>query len=91
MSEANSLVRVLTITRIEMREFYLKAYPTDELGPLIKEGATFIGLLDALHNGINPYEYIGVYDSLVRERLFEELASMLDVSYDYVYELYFKD
>ncbi len=71
-----------------IREFYLKNYPTDELGIEIKENVTFTGLLDVLHNSGDVYEYIGVVDSIIRERLFEKLSEILETSYDYVYNLW---
>ena len=72
----------------EIKEFYLDEYPTDELGLEINEKATFVGLLNTLHEGGDVYDYIEVGDSIVRERLFEELAKQLNESYDYVYDLW---
>ena len=69
-----------------IKEFYLESYPTDELGIEIKEKVTFTGLLDVLHTNGDVYEYIGVWDSVVRERLFEKLSEILETPYNYVYE-----
>ena len=66
----------------------MNEYPTDELGVELNENATFVGLLNTLHEGGDVYDYIEVGDSLVRERLFEELAKQLNTSYDYVYDLW---
>jgi hypothetical protein len=71
-----------------IKEFYLESYPTDELGLELSEVATFEGLLDRLFNGDDVYRYIGVADSIIRERLFEELAKGCDRSYDYIYKLW---
>ena len=71
-----------------LKDFYLNTYPTDELGTEINENVHFAGLLNELYNDGNVYEYIGVTDSLVRERLFSELADSLGTSYDYVYNLW---
>jgi len=71
-----------------IKEFYLNEYPTDELGVELNEGITFAGLVTELFGGHDVYEYIGVHDSLVRERLFSELAKQLNTSYDYVYNLW---
>jgi len=73
---------------MNIKEFYLETYPTDELGVEINEKATFIGLYHDLLTGGDPYEYIGVGDSIVRERLFEKLANIIDTSYGYVYNLW---
>jgi len=75
---------------MKIREFYLEAYPTDDLGLQLNETATFAGLLNQLIVGGDVYNYIGVGDSLIRERLFARLAAELEVSYDYVYDLWIK-
>ena len=73
-----------------IREFYVKNYPSDELGVELNETPTFAGLLNQLIVGGDVYRYIGVGDSIVRERLFERLAEELNVKYDYVYDLWIK-
>ena len=76
-------IKVMTI-----KEFYLKNYPTDEMGVEINENATFVGLLNTLHTKCDVYQYIDVYDSVVRERLFSELANQQQVSYNIIYDLW---
>jgi hypothetical protein len=76
---------------MNIKQFYLKKYPTDELGVEISENANFTGLLNELFTRNDVYEYINVYDSLVRERLFTELSAILNCSYDYVYNLWLKN
>jgi len=71
-----------------VREFYLNEYPTDELGLYLSETATWEGLLLTLQQEGNVYEYLGVWDSTVRELLFEELAVQQNTSYEYLYELW---
>ena len=75
---------------MNIREFYVKNYPTDDLGMGINPKATFAGLLNQLIVGGDVYEYLYVYDSIVRERLFERLAEELEVGYEYVYKLWLK-
>ncbi len=75
---------------MKIREFYLETYPTDELGLELNETPTFPGLLNQLIIGGDVYNYIGVGDSIIRERLFEKLAESMEVSYDYVYNLWLK-
>lgn len=75
---------------MNIRQYYLEAYPTDELGLELNETPTFSGLLNQLITDGDIYEYIGVSDSMVRERLFERLAEELEVNYDYVYNLWIK-
>jgi hypothetical protein len=71
-----------------IREYYLETYPTDDLGLDLNLTPTFPGLLNQLIVGGDVYRYIGVSDSVIRERLFERLAQELEVSYDYVYNLW---
>jgi len=71
-----------------IREFYLENYPTDELGLELNETPTFSGLLNQLITSGDIYQYIGVADSVIRERLFERLAKELTVKYEYVYNLW---
>jgi hypothetical protein len=73
-----------------IREFYVKNYPSDDMGDGISPTATFAGLLNQLIVGGDVYEYLYVYDSIIRERLFERLAEELNVKYDYVYNLWIK-
>jgi|TARA_R110000764_G_scaffold21676_1_gene54560 hypothetical protein len=73
---------------MNIKQFYLNNYPTDALGIKISENANFTGLLNELFIGNSIYEYIGVGDSLIRERLFTELSEILNCSYEYIYNLW---
>lgn len=75
---------------MSIKQFYINNYPTDELGVELNEKSTFAGLINELFGGEDVYKYIGVADSLVRERLFIELSKQLNTSYDYVYNLWLK-
>jgi hypothetical protein len=75
---------------MKIKEFYLENYPTDNLGLELNETPTFPGLLNQLIVGGDVYNYIGVGDSLIRERLFQKLAESINTSYDYVYNLWLK-
>lgn len=69
-----------------LREYYLNTFPNDELGLDIDPSATFEGLFETLDNYRDVYDYIGAYDSLIRERLFSKLAEIIDMDYDYIYD-----
>jgi len=71
-----------------IKQFYLENYPTDELGIELKDDTNFTGLLNELITNNDVYGYIGVGDSIIRERLFEKLSEILNCSYDYVYNLW---
>jgi hypothetical protein len=71
-----------------IKEFYLNNYPTDELGVELNENTNFTGLLNELVTNNDIYGYIGVGDSIIRERLFSKLSEILNCPYDYVYNLW---
>lgn len=68
-----------------IKKWYTAAFESDELGLEINPNATFLGLIG---NIVDVYGYIGVVDSLVRERLFERIAEIMECSYDEVYNLW---
>lgn len=69
-----------------LKEFYMRTYPTDDLGQELDDRATFQDLFNALDTYKCVYNLFGVGDSIIRERLFERLAFLLGTDYDYVYE-----
>lgn len=74
-----------------IKEFYLENYPSDELGNEINENASFVGLLWMLHSKRDVYDFLAVHDSVVRERVFEELSKQLRLSYTTIYEMWLKN
>lgn len=71
---------------MRLRDWYTTNFPSDELGIEIDDTATFDGLFETLDRRRDVYEYIGVYDSVVRERLFEKLAELAEMPYSYIYD-----
>ena len=71
----------------KIREWYMKMYPTDDLGERLSETASFTDFFVAVATG-KVYETMGVGDSLVRERLFEKLSELLGKDYDFVYDIW---
>jgi hypothetical protein len=49
---------------------------------------TYLGLFRELVAARDIYKFIGVSDSLVRERLFDKLAKLLNEPYEYIYNLW---
>ena len=68
-----------------VKAFYLDKYPTDELSQGIDSNISFKMVFECLDSYGNIYDLIGVGDSLVRERIFEALAKIMNVEYDYIY------
>ena len=75
---------------MNIREFYVNNYPTDDMGKGINPTATFDGLWNVLKTYGDVYEYLYVYDSIIRERLFEKLSIDKDVDYDVIYNQWLK-
>lgn len=46
---------------MNIKEFYMNTYPTDELGIELDSKATFAGLVTQLFGDMDVYDYIGVY------------------------------
>ena len=68
-----------------IKEYYTSTYANDELGLEIDSKATFEGLFYALDSYKDVYEYIGVNDSVIRERVFEKLSQIMQCDYEYIY------
>lgn len=70
----------------KVKDWYVKAYPTDELGEEIDPDITFYDVFDCLDFHHDIYTCLDVSDSIVRERVFEKLAELIDCDYDYIYD-----
>ena len=70
--------------RQPIRAWYEKAFPSDELSGEIRD-ITFYDLLNRMNHEEDPYEILGVGDSIVRERVFTRAAELLQVDYDVIY------
>ena len=70
--------------KTKIKEWYIKEYPTDELGVEIDDDVTFEDLFESLDK--NVYETLGVGDTIIRERTFDKLAKVMNVEYDYIHE-----
>lgn len=73
------------IQMTKIKDWYESAFPTDELGCEIKSNVLFSDLFVTLDNGEDVYEFLGVDDSIVRERVFGKLSEIMNVEYSYIY------
>ena len=74
----------------EIKPWYMETYPTDDLGAELPEGETFGDALKVLTNGENFYLFLGVGDSVIRERIFEKLANIIGASYGEIYDMWLR-
>ena len=71
-----------------IRDWYIRAFPSDQIGYRINPLATFAGAVKCMADGGDIYKYLGVGDSLVRENVFSKIAAITGVDYDAVYDLW---
>lgn len=77
--------------KLNVKEWYRGEYPTDDLVEEIKDEVTFEDVFNALDTYKDIYEVIGNgIDSIVRERIFNKLATLMEVDYDYIYDQWLK-
>lgn len=70
-----------------VREWYMLAFPNDELAVGINPSLTFDDAIAAIPTGDGFYTALGeTADSLLRERIFEELCNRYGYTYDEVYD-----
>ena len=69
-----------------IRQWYTETFPDDECGKTLNSEKTFYDLFYALDRRHDIYEEFSICDSVVRERLFDQLAEIMGVDYDYIYE-----
>ena len=68
-----------------IKNWYKKEFPTDEAYKDINSQANFQELIK---NIPNVYEYLYIHDSLIRERVFTQLAKINDLEYNDIYNIW---
>lgn len=69
-----------------VRDWYKEKFPQDDWGgEQLNRGITFQDVFECLQVGYDVYALLGGVDSIIRERVFEQLSTLMDVSYDVVY------
>lgn len=69
-----------------IRKWYVGEYQHDSLGEEINEDITFMDLFETLDSYGDIYKALGIGDSVIRERVFQKLAEIMEVDYSYIYE-----
>ena len=77
-------------TNTSIKQWYTETFPDDEEGEFLKEDVTFNDLFNAMDRYKCVYQFAGISDSIVRERIFEKLAEIIRVDYDYIYDQWLK-
>ena len=80
--------RIVNAKSTNVKEWYRKTYPGDDIVIHLRDELTFWELFEALDNYREIYAVIfkdGWEDSIVRERCFEQLAKIMEVPYDEIF------
>lgn len=72
-------------------DWYKECYPTDEWGYIgMNKSITFQNAYECLQVGFDFYTFLGVSDTIVRERVFDALACLMGCSYEHIYYQWLK-
>ena len=85
----SELAQVLDVEQ-KVQDWYIKAFPDDELGEEINPDISFKDVLDGMNKGEDVYDILAVGDSLVRERVFDQLSDIYNIDYDVIYNKWLK-
>ena len=74
---------------ISIKDWYIKEYPSDEMGDTLSPTSTFLDLNNLInsHKGNQVYGLLGKYsDTVIRERCFQKLAELTDQNYEAIFD-----
>ena len=74
-----------TTTQSEIKTWYLTTYSDDKQGVNINWDITFEQAAYCLKSKDDFYEFIGIADTIIRERIFEKIAELYEIDYSVVY------
>ena len=70
----------------KVSDWYAVAFPQDEWGnEMMNKGIIFQDVFECLQVGFNIYALLGAGDSVVRERVFTALATLMGCDYEHIY------
>jgi hypothetical protein len=70
----------------KVSDWYAVAYPDDKWGnQMMNKGIIFQDVFECLQVGFNIYALLGAGDSIVRERVFAALATLMGCDYEHIY------
>lgn len=70
----------------KVAEWYKTRFPHDEwANETFNKTVTFQDVFECLNVGANVYPLLGADDSIVRERVFDALATLMGCGYEYIY------
>jgi len=74
-----------TTTQSTIQSWYLNTFLDDAEGVSLKRNITFAQAYNCLVSKEDFYEFIGIADTIIRERIFEKIAELYEIDYSVVY------
>jgi hypothetical protein len=74
-----------TTKQSTIQSWYLNTFLDDAEGVSLKRNVTFEQAYNCLKSKEDFYEFIGVADTIIRERIFEKIAELYEIDYSVVY------
>jgi hypothetical protein len=74
-----------TTTQSTIQSWYLNTFLDDAEGVNLKRNVTFEQAYNCLKSKEDFYEFIGIADTIIRERIFEKIAELYEIDYSVVY------
>jgi hypothetical protein len=74
-----------TTTQSTIQSWYLNTFLDDAEGVSLKRNVTFAQAYNCLKSKEDFYEFIGIADTIIRERIFEKIAELYEIDYSVVY------
>jgi len=74
-----------TTTQSTIQSWYLNTFLDDAEGVSLKRNITFAQAYNCLVSKDDFYEFIGIADTIIRERIFEKIAELYEIDYSVVY------
>jgi hypothetical protein len=71
---------------MNIKKWYLETFPDDDMGENINDNADFTEM--DYYEVRHIYDYLGDIDTVIRERVFQKLASLLNMEYKEVYDIW---
>jgi hypothetical protein len=71
---------------VNIKKWYLETFPDDDMGENINDNADFTEM--DYYEVRHIYDYLGDIDTVIRERVFQKLASLLNMEYKEVYDIW---
>ena len=83
----NKYMKTTSKPETNVREWYIENFKDDEVGEDINKDVTFYDVFTALDTYKDVYELLGEsVDTIIRERVFDELSRIMGVAYDEIYD-----